>query len=124
MKKKMTNFSKVDNYGEVSPIDCFKLKFLSAYAVLAMILSIFLNFPLVWILFPKKEINTPFNRLQFYLSLINLMGSLIEFPIVIITNYQCRYIQLTYMQYSQNNDLIIITYLSILKLLVIAISYY
>ena len=81
----------------ISPIDCHKLKPI-AYAFIAMLASsVFFNVTLLWIFIkmrPKSRRSAAHlafgPMLMFVLTMLNLIGTLVEFPLVIVNSYSCR----------------------------------
>lgn len=81
----------VSNFDALSPVECYKLNFLSIYYSLIMILSITLNISVILGLNSPKKLENSFDVSVYSLSILNLLGSMSELPVVILTNYNCRY---------------------------------
>lgn len=74
-----------------SPVQCYKLNIMALFAFIAFSFCIFINFILALSLASKKELRSTFNMILFTLAVVNLIGSGLGFPIVIISNLECGY---------------------------------
>jgi hypothetical protein len=80
-----SNATYIDLYELQSPVDCGTLRVIGWYCIMVMILSILLNATILAVFVRYKEMRTPINTLVGMLALMNLIGSLLEFPFVIIS---------------------------------------
>lgn len=74
-----------------SPVECYKLKFISVYLFLLFITSAFCNLLLLVIIYKYKRFRNTLNIYMFFLTLFNLIGTFVELPATIATNFACRY---------------------------------
>jgi hypothetical protein len=82
---------KVNMYSQEPVIECHKLKYISVYALVLFVTSLYFNITILYIFYKFKSLQTTLNMLIMSISVLNLAGTLIEFPILAITNYNCRY---------------------------------
>ena len=71
-------------------VDCRQLKAISVYCVLLFISSVLFNSLLIAVFIKYKELRSCLNLFIFAISFCNLISSLLELPVVIITNFYCR----------------------------------
>jgi len=81
---------KIDSFNQTSPIECYKLKIISAYCVLVLILSLTFNSLLLKVFYQHKKLRTSINMIIIALTFINLFGSILEMMFVIPSNWYCR----------------------------------
>lgn len=81
----------IDPFDAESPVECFKLKIIAVYCLIIFLLSLITNSILIWILVFYKELRNSMNTFMLALSICNLIGSLIELPMVIISNFNCKF---------------------------------
>jgi hypothetical protein len=74
-----------DPYGFISPVSCDKLHLIGIYCIIVMVLGIVFNSTILAVFLRYKEMRTPLNTLVGALTLLNLIGSFLEFPFVIIS---------------------------------------
>ncbi|CAF0751292.1 unnamed protein product [Brachionus calyciflorus] len=86
------SYENLNSFGQVSPIECYKLNVLSFVCFIIFIFSLFFNTILLWVFFTNKELRSPLNIIIIALTFLNLFGTLTELPVVIITNYSCRWV--------------------------------
>lgn len=75
---------------EVSPALCYKLQALGVISILMFIACIVFNTFLLWVFLKNKELQSSFNMFIVALSILNLVGSFLEFPFIIVSNFYCR----------------------------------
>ena len=73
------------------PVECYKLKPIAIYLILLFIVSIVSNSTLSWIVIKYKETMSPINTLMLPLAVMNIIGTLIELPLVFISSVSCKY---------------------------------
>ncbi len=81
---------KIDFYNETSPVECYKLKIISVYCFLVLILSLVLNSLLLKVFYQNKKLRTSINTSIIALTFTNLVGSILEMMFVIPSNWYCR----------------------------------
>ena len=74
----------------VPPLLCYKLQALGFLCILLFIACIVFNTFLLWVFFKNKKLQSSFNMFIVALSILNLIGSILEFPFIIISNFSCR----------------------------------
>ena len=74
-----------------SPIECLKLKLVAFVFILVFISSAYLNSSILWVFLKTKKLNVSINLFLFFLILYNLIGTLLEFPLVITNHFNCGY---------------------------------
>ena len=80
----------LSKYGQPSPIECYQLNIVSLFCVILFICSLSFNSILLWLFFKSKELRTPLNVIMIALTILNLIGTINELPLVIATTYACR----------------------------------
>ena len=76
---------------EVTPSECFRLKFISIFLLFVFLIGVAFNSTLLWVFSEKKELRKPLDVLVIALTINNLFGCLIELPPLIISNFYCKY---------------------------------
>ena len=84
------NSTIIDEFGQISPIACIKLKFIAGYCVVLLTLSLVFNTTLIFIFISHKKLRTTLNMFVLTLTILNLFGSIFEFGFVIPSNWSCR----------------------------------
>lgn len=74
----------------VSPIECYKLNILAVYLCFLLVGSTVVNAWLIGLFFIFKELRKPINTFVFANVFLNIVGSLVELPFVIGSNFSCR----------------------------------
>ena len=77
-----------------SPIECYKLRVVSINCIILFALSLLFNSFLLIIFLIKKQLQKPSNIFIFTLTLFNLIGSIGEFPFVIVSSLYCKQVLL------------------------------
>ena len=73
--------------------DCPLLNSVAIYCVLLFLVSLVSNFMIILILIKnKKELLHQINILIFVLAFLNLIGTLIGLPVVMITAFKCKFV--------------------------------
>ncbi len=80
-------------YFKESPIECYKLKLISGYLLLLFFLGVAFNTILIFVFMRNRSLITPLNLIIITMIVFNLIGGLFEFPVVILSNFNCRYIK-------------------------------
>jgi len=81
--------STYDMLYEESLINCFVLKIVAIYLGIILFLSILFNSVIILVYIRFKHLITPYNVIILSIIILNLIGSLVELPIIIVTNYSC-----------------------------------
>ena len=86
------NFTKnLDPYSKCPLIECSTLTNIGIYCIILFILSMVLNITLIWILIKnRKELLNSANALILSLSILSLLGTLVELPMISATSFACR----------------------------------
>ena len=71
-------------------VECNKLNLISLYLIFMFTLSLFLNILLLIKFFNNKHLLTNINILIITLTIFNLVGTLLEFPLIIINSIFCK----------------------------------
>ncbi len=89
-------FSNYTSLGEddfpISPISCFKLNLIALYLTMLLVASSVVNSFLAMAFLVYKELYKSVNILVLACVLLNLLGSILELPFVIGSNFACRWI--------------------------------
>ncbi len=92
-EKNMNNsFDSFKNATQNENARCFKLKLLAIAFLLVFIFSIIFNTLLLGMFSKHKCLRVSCNKFVIYLTVVNLIGTLCEFPYVIISNFYCRWL--------------------------------
>jgi hypothetical protein len=83
-----------DRYNQVPPVECNKLTIIGVFCILLFFSSIFFNFSLLWIFFKNRELRTSVNIFIITLTIINILGTLLETPWIVFSNLFCRLLKL------------------------------
>ena len=81
---------KNDPYDVNSPVECYKLRIIAFYCIFIFLLSLIANSILLWILIYFKELRNSLNSFMLALTSCNIVGTVIELPMVIISNFSCK----------------------------------
>ena len=87
----ITSINISDAYTRVSPVTCWKLNIIAVYCIFLFVSSILVNGTLLWIFFKVKELRTPINIFVIVFTVLSLIGSSVETPFVITSNFACRF---------------------------------
>ena len=88
----MNKSNSSDLYGPDPLLTCSELKNIGIYVVILFIISVISNITLIYILIKnKKHLLNEVNIQIFALSILSLIGTLIELPMVGIAAFACRY---------------------------------
>jgi hypothetical protein len=85
IKASISNVTYIDLYEMQSSVDCGTLNIIGWYCIAVMILSVLLNSIILIVFVRYKEMRSPINTLVGSLTFLNLIGSVLEFPFVIIS---------------------------------------
>ncbi len=80
------------NYNSDDQFLCFQLQVIGIICIVLFIACVLFNSFLLWVFFKNKELQSSFNMFIVGLSILNLIGSILEFPFIIISNLSCRWI--------------------------------
>jgi hypothetical protein len=69
---------------------CFKLNLIAIYCIFLCILSLYFNIALLKVFYNNSDLRTSLNLFIIVLTALNLLGTCIELPLVIITNFSCK----------------------------------
>lgn len=78
-------------YSVRSPVECHTLKYLAYYCMLLLLVSLVSNVSLIVLYMQNKRLRNPLNSFIIAIITLNLVGSLIELPIVTLSNYNCQW---------------------------------
>ena len=78
-------------YNRESPVECWKLNVIAYIYVIMLILSLIFNSSLLMMFSKNKELIQNLNFFILVITILNLFGSIIQFPVSILANLQCRY---------------------------------
>ena len=81
---------KENKYNLKSPVECYKLYIIAIYCLILLILSVVFNTLLLIIFIRHRKLRTPLNMYILTNTVLNLVGSLLEFVFVIPSNLACR----------------------------------
>lgn len=70
--------------------NCSSLKIISYYCIILFFLSMVFNVILLRLFYFHKELRKSFNLIIIALLLLNVLGTLFELPVIILTNYYCE----------------------------------
>ncbi|CAF1098983.1 unnamed protein product, partial [Brachionus calyciflorus] len=80
----------MESFGQISPIKCIYLNIISLFLIILFIVSVCFNSILLWVFIKTKELQSPLNLIMIVLTVLNLIASLTEMPIIIVANYMCQ----------------------------------
>ena len=86
----LSNNTYLDAYNRESPVTCWKLNLISLYFLILFTASLLVNSILLWIFFKEKEFRTPLNAFVVAFTALSVVGSIVQGPIVIVSNFYCR----------------------------------
>lgn len=92
-KKNYTHSIMETNYDIESPVECYKLRILASYSIVVFIASVVFNGFLLHLFYINKELRSTLNMLIITLTIFNFIGSIIEFPFIIVANFNCRFLK-------------------------------
>jgi hypothetical protein len=75
-----------------SPIECLTLRYIAVYYVVSMFASVTLNTSVIVNILSYRQTAKLFSYLVVAQSALNLAASLIQFPVVIATHVECRWL--------------------------------
>lgn len=81
-----------DEFNKKSPIECYKLRMIGFYCLTLFLVSFVFNYILLKIFYIYSELRTPSNVFFIVLTILNLIGTLFQLPIVILSNFYCQWI--------------------------------
>ena len=71
-------------------VECSLLKQFGVYCCTLFALSLFSNLIVICVFIKNKKIMNHVNLLTLYLTILNLIGTLIELPIVAVSAFPCQ----------------------------------
>jgi hypothetical protein len=80
----------IDPFDRPSPVECYKLEILGFCFTIVFIASVILNGLLLWVFYIHKELRTPINHFIIAITALHFYGAILEFPMVIASNFKCR----------------------------------
>ena len=86
------NQTAFDQFGPQSPVPCYQLKLIGLYCTALFILSVAFNSILLITFCKHSELRSPLNTFIIALTALNLFGSVTELPVIILSNFYCRYL--------------------------------
>ena len=72
-------------------VECYKLKSIGVYSSVLFIIGLISNPTLIGIILRNRDLWNEINILLAVLALLNLIGVLIELPLVTISAFMCRF---------------------------------
>ena len=87
---KMNMISNTSDFGMLSPIKCSHLNILSAWCSVILVFSVICNLFLLMVIGIRKNLRGYRNIFMTTFVIFNFLGSLMELPIMIISNFYCR----------------------------------
>ena len=93
MFQNTSNLSVFENWKAPEPLaTCSALTKIGIYCVILLILSLTASLKLIWIfLMHRVELLNGVNIIILTLTLLNLLGALIELPLVATASFMCKY---------------------------------
>jgi hypothetical protein len=80
---------------EEPSVDCFFYASVGIYCIFLFIVSLISNSKLIWIIYKnKKELLHQINILILVLAILSLVGTLFGLPLIIITGFYCKFVNL------------------------------
>lgn len=76
----------------ISPIDCFICSSIAWYMCFLLAATVTVNSFLLLTFLSSKQLRQPINTFVIFITILNLIGSILEFPFVIGANFSCRWI--------------------------------
>ena len=77
------------HFNVMSPIPCSTLQIVGALYALLFVASLSCNAFVMWMLFSYKHLKTSMNVFVIALTALNLIGSIFQLPVVIVSNLMC-----------------------------------
>jgi hypothetical protein len=77
-------------YNQNSPAECQTLRSIGYYLVILFVFSVFSNGKIIYMYSKNKSLSTPIKAMIFALTCMNLVGTLIEIPIIFINCFKCK----------------------------------
>lgn len=79
-------------YNLQSPIECYKLNIIAIYCCFLFTICLVVNSRLLIVFYQSRELRTSsLNRFVILLTALDLLGSVLELPFVIVSNFSCRF---------------------------------
>ena len=72
-----------------SPIPCHQLQLIGFLCVFLFSLSLFANLFLLWVFAKKKSLRIPMNMFVITLTVFNVIGTLVEWPVFFTSQFFC-----------------------------------
>lgn len=86
-----TTIEKIETcYSMKSPTECYKLRILGIICIILFLSSLAFNTLLLKTFYKNKNLRTSFNAIIIALTILNLIGTILELPFIIISNLSCR----------------------------------
>lgn len=83
--------TKMREFNQESPVECYILRLIDVLVVLVFMLCLGFNSMLLLAFCRKKSpTKTALDIYMASLTFLNLIGSILEFPFIIISNFYCR----------------------------------
>jgi hypothetical protein len=83
-----------NRFNRPSPVECYKLTIIGIFLTITFVSSVAINGFLLWLFYWNKGLRTPINHFIVIITVLNFVGAFLEFPLVIISNFECGYIVL------------------------------
>ena len=82
----------LNKFKEASPVECYKLHIIGVYCSILLLLSLIYNSSLILVFMKHRELRTTLNMFVLTMTILNLIGSILEFSFVIPSNFACRWV--------------------------------
>lgn len=69
---------------------CYQTILIGVYCILLFCASSVANSVLLWIFYKNKQLRTPLNNCVICIAILNLIGTIIELPLVAVNAFACR----------------------------------
>ena len=87
----MNRTTRMNKFLMEPPLECYKLRLLGIFSSLTLVLSLVFNTLLIIIFLKHKALRKNLlNTFVFAMTVLNLIGSILEFSFVIPSNFACK----------------------------------
>lgn len=81
--------SSINKIASYSMGNCVELRVIGCFCLIVFFLSFFSNSILLWIFYKNKNLRNVYNIFLISLTIVNLMATIFEFPVVCINAFNC-----------------------------------
>lgn len=89
----INNTKTIKMFEQPITIDCSHLRYIGVYLCSLFLLAFISNLIVIVAFYKNRDLFTPVNTLIFSLIILNLLGSIMEIPIVAISAFKCKYVR-------------------------------